>query len=47
MGIAQLEGLYKLGLASWENVNFSAEDALRRRDQLDDFHHVIGTIIMH
>jgi hypothetical protein len=46
MGIAQLEDLYRLILTSWENVDVPAEDALTRRNQLDGFRHVIGTIIV-
>jgi hypothetical protein len=44
MGIGQLQDLYRLVLTSWENVDVPAVEP--RRDQLDGFHHVIGTILV-
>jgi nucleoside-triphosphatase THEP1 len=46
LGIGQLNDLYRLVLTAWEDVDVPAEDEETRRDQLDGFHHVIGTILV-
>jgi hypothetical protein len=46
MGIGLLQDLYRCIVTSWENVDDASPDAVIRRDQLDGFQHVIGTILV-
>jgi hypothetical protein len=45
-GLDELEGLYKLILTSWEDVDTPAKDKDRRATRLDGFQLVMGTIIV-
>jgi hypothetical protein len=45
-GLDKLEGLYKLILTSWEDVDTPAKDKDKRATRLDGFQHVMGTIIV-
>jgi hypothetical protein len=46
MGIGLLQDLYRCIVTSWENADDASPDAVIRRDQLDGFQHVIGTILV-
>jgi hypothetical protein len=46
MGIGLLQDLYRCILTSWENADDASPDAVIRRDQLDGFQDVIGTILV-
>jgi hypothetical protein len=46
MGIGLLQDLYRCIATLWENADDASPDAVIRRDQLDGFQHVIGTIIV-
>ena len=45
-GLDELEGLYRLILTSWEDVDNPTKDNDRRAHQLAGFQHVMGTILV-
>jgi hypothetical protein len=45
-GLGQLEGLYKVILTSFEDIDKPAQNAGRREVRLASFRHVIGTILV-